>query len=70
MLQLKARQNYLWLLLYIFIISLTCLLPAYLAYNPILYIVKSLHGSPFVAKLFDSAFMLYVYYRYNFFNHY
>jgi len=68
MIQLIARGNYLWLLVFMMMVSITCLLPAYLAYKPINYLVMSLHGKPIVAKLLDASFTLYVYYRYNFFN--
>lgn len=63
---LKAKANILWLPLFLLCAGFTCLLPAYLAYEPVNYIVLRLKGSSFMTWFLLVLFGLYVFSRYNF----
>jgi hypothetical protein len=66
---LKAKQNPLWLVLFIFCVAFTCIVPAYLIYAPLNYIVLELKGNKTVTILLVACFDLYVYFQYDFLNH-
>jgi hypothetical protein len=68
MISLKARGNYWWLPLFIFCIAFTCMLPLYIVYHPLNYLVIKLHGNKTVTDFLAVCFTLCLYYKYDFFN--
>jgi len=63
---LKTKGNYWWILLFIFCVAFTCILPAYFVYTPLNYIIMRLNGNGVITFFLVICFAVFVYYKYNF----
>jgi len=68
MIALKAKGSYWWIPLFIFCVAFTYILPLYIVYHPLNYLVIKLRGNKTVTDILAACFTLYVYYKYDFFN--
>ncbi len=66
---LKDRQNYWWVPLFLFCITFTCILPAWLVYDPPNSIILRMKGTPNITRLVVFCFTVYVYFQYDFLEH-
>jgi len=66
---LKADGNYWWVPVFIFCVAFTCILPAYLVFAPLNYIVIRLKGNEAITFFLAVCFAVFVYCKYNFLRH-
>lgn len=66
---LRAKSNLYWLPLFIFFVAFTCVLPAFIMYSPLNYIVQQCNGNQIVTVLFMLFFTGWIYFHYDFLNH-
>lgn len=66
---LKGRQNYWWVPLFLICIAFTCILSAWLIYEPLNRIVIRMKGTPNITRLVVFCFTVYVYFQYDFLGH-
>ena len=66
---LRAKGSLLWLPLFVFCIAFTCVLPAYMVYSPVNYVVHECKGNQTVTILLMACFTGFVYFQYDFLNH-
>jgi hypothetical protein len=69
MISLKTKGNHWWLPMYIFCVAITCILPAYLVYSPLNYIIIRLNGNGVITFFLVICFDVFVYCKYNFLGH-
>jgi hypothetical protein len=69
MLDMRAKNNGWWRPLYTVCVAFTCILPAYLVFAPLNYIVHEMKGSETITWIVVFVFTAYVYFKYDFLQH-
>ena len=68
-LNFKAAGNYWWIPVFIFCLAYTCLLPAFLVYEPLNQLVLKLNGNGIITFILELGFATFVYFQYDFLGH-
>jgi hypothetical protein len=64
----RNRGNLMWIPLFTVCVAFTCLLPVYLAYDSVNYLVQKLNGSDILTWIVLACFAMYIYFQYDFLN--
>lgn len=67
---LKSSGNFLWIPLLLIALAYTCIFPAWIVFRPVEYCMSYISAERAVSLtwLFSTAFSIYLYFRYDFFN--